>query len=196
MLYIANHLPRHDEGTNSYNYDSKPGLLSTKEAVSTLLHEGTRMELGRLVQKLLDYITAQGGPAGEFAGRIEQELSADVEIKRRRRRRGDDNDNNNDNAAEVLPVLFIQPDEQFRHERAMLPGLVIEVSVTQSWDDVRTKAERLLSKAKGRVAVVINVDFPDYLHSKEATLTVWRHAARDPKGGWYPQVEQEVCSTL
>ncbi|TPX12771.1 uncharacterized protein E0L32_000948 [Thyridium curvatum] len=176
-----------------YNYDSKPGLLSIKEAMPTPLHDGTIVELGRLVQKLLDYITAQGGPAGDFAGRIEPESSTDVDIERRRRR--DDNENNNDNAAEVFTVLRIQPDEQFRHERAMLPGLVIEVSVTQKWDDVRTKAERLLSKAKGMIAAVINVDFPDYLHSKEATLTVWRHAARDPKGGWYPRVEQEILSS-
>lgn len=150
----------------------------------------------RLFREKLSVIKQLDGPTGDFARGIIPLRSSDLEIIKMRPSHGDNDDDNN------IRVFSTEPDEQFSHLRAPFPGIIIEVSVSQRWEQVKDKAEKLMRKAKGKVALVINIDYPDHVHSKEATVSVWRSKILQhglgPDGNqrswsWSQEVNQEVC---
>lgn len=161
------------------------------------MHEVTIDKLAsRLFQEKLSVIKQLDGPTGDFARGIHHLRISGLKIIKMRPSHGDNDDDNN------IRVFCTQPDEQFRHVRATLPGIIIEVSVSQKWEKIKDKAERLMRKAKGKVALVINIDYPDHVHSKEATVSVWRSEILQhglgPDGNqrswtWSQEVNQEVC---
>ncbi|PBP24950.1 hypothetical protein BUE80_DR004109 [Diplocarpon rosae] len=65
------------------------------------------------------------------------------------------------------------PDEQFRHQKAQFPGVVIEVSDSQKRKDLGRLADDYILGSDGDIRVVVGVDI-GCRDSKKATLSVWR----------------------
>lgn len=69
-----------------------------------------------------------------------------------------------------------QPDKSFTYMDCVHPGLIIEISVSQSVTEVRKKAKAYIHGTKGQTRTVINIDSNSRYPKKggPATFSVWR----------------------
>lgn len=156
------------DNDHSYSYDSDTGILSINEMASHL-HDNVRDEIRDLIDEQLKLIRKRDDVRGAYMRQIRTRNSNPITIMKA-------GNEDSDSASEGDKIIDLKqyPDAQFRHIKGRCPGVVIEVSLSQKWEDVRVKAYKLLVKSQGQVGTVINVDYPDHLNSREATLSVWR----------------------
>ncbi|KAF2228475.1 hypothetical protein EV356DRAFT_457746 [Viridothelium virens] len=69
-----------------------------------------------------------------------------------------------------------QPDRSFTYKDCGFPGLVIEISVSQSVTDVQKKAKAYIQGTEGQIRTVINIDSNSTYPKKggSATFSIWR----------------------
>lgn len=103
--------------TYRYDYDPETGVLDIR--MPTPVHEIVSTSIADEIIEQIRCITKQGGSKGDFAARIVKGDSARVLLA------GIDN-----------TPLRRQPDAQFQHEKAVYPGVVVEISYSQDGKDL------------------------------------------------------------
>lgn len=153
------------------------------------LHENVRDEIRDLIDEQLKLIRKRDDVRGAYTRQIRTRNSNPITIMK-----AGNEDSDSASEGDKLIDLKQYPDAQFRHLKARCPGVVIEVSVSQKWEDVRVKTYKLLIKSQAQVGAVINVDYPDHLNSREATLSVWRRTCENGIMSFREDLIREVQS--
>jgi len=114
------------------------------------------------ITKQLKRIAERQDGAGEFAAQIMSWASARILLKE-----------DEGLGASDVPLLR-RPDEQFQHERAMYPGVVLEISCSPNRKDLRKRAWDYIQYSNGDIKAVIGFAF-NYGEG-ESTVSLWRPA--------------------
>jgi hypothetical protein len=96
---------------------------------------------------------------------------------------GDDDDDDDNNVGQRVP------DARFQHRNATYPGVIIEVSYSQTLKSLVNLAEKYLLRSDGRVRIVVGLKL-DYQKSKQAWFSIWRLKTSNING--QPQRELET----
>lgn len=153
-----------------YDFDSIHGILTIR--MPSAVHDFLSSSIGHEIKDRLDSIS-RGGRSVEptiatFAANIRSGASSSILLFE-----GDDVAPSSPSSSSPLRHDMERcPDAQFHHRQAAYPGVVIEVSYTQSGKQVSKIAQDYILYSNGNIKVVLGVDISR--EGGEAGLSVWR----------------------
>ncbi|PBP19279.1 hypothetical protein BUE80_DR009502 [Diplocarpon rosae] len=170
IIELQHELER-DESLWGYDYFPSASQLVIRRP--TLLHQAVTKRIVKEIEVQLKSIQDRfiKDSSAEFANEISSERSSTIKSTDEEYSRHD-------------------PDEQFRHQKAQFPGVVIEVSYSQKRKDLGRLADDYILGSDGEVRVVAGVHI-GCRNSKKATLSVWRPKIVTNQAG-----EKEVVAQL
>lgn len=87
------------------------------------------------------------------------------------------------------------PDARFRHVKAVHPGVIIEISNSQTTKDLGYLADQYIVETSGSVKVVVGIKL-DYGRTLKAELSLWRPQIVEESGQKRLISRQEVSSEV
>ena len=87
------------------------------------------------------------------------------------------------------------PDAQFRHVKALYPGVIIKISNLQTTKDLAYLADQYVVETSGSVKVVVGIKL-DYRGTLKAELSLWRPQYVKENGQEYLISKQEISSEI
>ncbi|KAI1826349.1 hypothetical protein F4861DRAFT_497987 [Xylaria intraflava] len=171
----------YNEDKLRFDYDPRCALLQIR--MPKPIHGLFSAFLAEEINEKLKTIAKRPDGAGEFAAWIYDGRSSLV-LLREAAAEGDD-------PRLSGAVLKRDPDLQFQHQKAVYPGLVLEISHSQDGKDLRKLAWDYIQCSNGNVKVVIGIDI-NY-GSTSSTVSLWRPKFIQEEGELdVLDVEQEI----
>ncbi|KAL2801896.1 hypothetical protein BJX63DRAFT_140175 [Aspergillus granulosus] len=167
-----------------WDYDPKAELLHVR--MPAPVHDFFASAVAREICKQLECIANAEGAASEFARRIENGGSSRIFLKE-----------SEGEPEEGLAVSKIfpqrQPDAQFQYHGTAYPGIVLEVSYSQSGKNLRKLARDYILHSNGNIKIVIGFDI-NYGKTKESTVSLWRASYIQEEGEEFDMLDvwQEI----
>ena len=87
------------------------------------------------------------------------------------------------------------PDAQFRRVKALYPGVIIEISNSQTTKDLAYLADQYIVETSGSVKVVVGIKL-DYRGTLKAELSLWRPQIVEESERKYLISKQEISSEV
>ncbi|UPK91248.1 hypothetical protein LCI18_002183 [Fusarium solani-melongenae] len=145
-----------------FDYEPRHGRIilripsTTQEVFVQLIKSAIHDELAR--------VASHDTKAGLFASQIVSAGSSRIFLD-------DNEDSDSDDRDVTLKNTRRQPDDQYQHNKAAFPGVVIEVSSSEDKKRLSKLAKQYIHFTCGNIKAVICIDINPGIHS---TISVWR----------------------
>ncbi|RYC82209.1 hypothetical protein BFJ63_vAg14917 [Fusarium oxysporum f. sp. narcissi] len=144
-----------------FDYDPEPGCITLRMPSPT--HDTFSASLSSAITQKLLRIEHENGRVHDFISQIRSNASSRILLSYSVQQ---------DDGGIIVKQLRRQPDGQFGHKKAALPGLVFEVSYSQDGKKLPSLAKQYIYHTDGNIKAVICIDI-NY-GNDQSTISLWK----------------------